>query len=99
MTVLSHLRELPFSQIKIDQSVVENIVDAPGRCMVLSSLIEMGQGLGMEVTVEGVETREQFDLVMAMAPERIQGFFISPALSARDILNLPQHFDRITTHG
>ena len=99
MTVLSPLRELPFSQIKIDQSIVENIVGSPGACMVLSSLIEMGQGLGMEVTVEGVETREQFDLVMDMAPERIQGFFISPALSAQDILKLPQQFDRTMPHG
>ena len=92
-TVLNHLRELPFSQIKIDQSMVANIVDDRGACMVLSSLIEMGQGLDMEVTVEGIENRAQFDLVMAMKPERIQGFFISTALSAADIVKLPTYFD------
>ncbi|GCE83774.1 bifunctional diguanylate cyclase/phosphodiesterase [Komagataeibacter diospyri] len=96
ITVLNHLRELPFSQVKIDQSMVANIVGNPDACMVLSSLIDMGQGFGMEITVEGVENREQFDLVMQMKPERIQGFYISSALSSQDILKLPSHFDGTT---
>lgn len=96
ITVLNHLRELPFSQVKIDQSMVANIVGNPDACMVLSSLIDMGQGFNMEVTVEGVENREQFELVTALKPERIQGFFVSSALSSQDILKLPRRFEGVT---
>ncbi|WP_408891851.1 EAL domain-containing protein [Novacetimonas pomaceti] len=92
-TTLRHLHDLPFNQLKIDQSLVAGIVDNPGECEVLASLVSLGQVYGLEVTVEGVETRAQFDLVLAMKPDRVQGFFISPALSSSALTKLPPRFE------
>ena len=92
-TMLRHLRDLPFNQLKIDQSLVTGIVDNAGDREVLASLIGLGQVYGLEVTVEGVETRAQFEIVHMMKPDRVQGFFISPALSSQALLKLPSRFE------
>ncbi|WVM90086.1 EAL domain-containing protein [Halopseudomonas pachastrellae] len=43
-------------------------------------MIEMGHSLGLEVVAEGVEQREQLDILRSLGCDQVQGFFISPAL-------------------
>ena len=56
---LSYLTQLPFDQLKIDQSFVRNIGVKHSDAVIVQTIIGMANNLGMEVIAEGVETEEQ----------------------------------------
>jgi len=86
---LSNLRKFPFDKIKIDRSFVRDLsvanVDA---LAIVRSVAQLGVTLGMATTAEGVETKEQRDSVFAEGCTEMQGFYISPAVPAREIPRL-----------
>jgi EAL domain-containing protein (putative c-di-GMP-specific phosphodiesterase class I) len=53
---LSYLTQLPFDQLKIDQSFVRNIGVKHSDSVIVQTIIGMAHNLGMEVIAEGVET-------------------------------------------
>jgi len=86
---LSNLRKFPFDKIKIDRSFVRDLsvanVDA---LAIVRSVAQLGVTLGMATTAEGVETKEQRDSVYAEGCTEMQGYYISPAIPAREIARL-----------
>ncbi|MGY6768258.1 putative bifunctional diguanylate cyclase/phosphodiesterase [Komagataeibacter xylinus] len=87
---LSTLRELPLQSLKLDRCLVRDIAtDAEARNL-LAALIKLGHGYNLAVTVEGVETQEEFDTVRALGVDYVQGFFISRAVSATELIRITQ---------
>ena len=73
---LSYLTYLPVQKVKIDKSIVDNyLVD--GRESFITNIFRLVHGLGMTLTVEGVEQRWQYDKLKAMNCDLIQGYFFS----------------------
>lgn len=56
---VTYLTQLPFDQLKIDQTFVRNIGIKPADTMIVQTIIGMANNLGMEIIAEGVETEEQ----------------------------------------
>jgi len=56
---LSYLTQLPFDQLKIDQTFVRNIGVKSTDEIIIQTIIGMGRNLGMQVIAEGVETEQQ----------------------------------------
>jgi diguanylate cyclase (GGDEF)-like protein len=56
---LSYLTQLPLDQMKIDQSFVRNIGVKPSDAIIVQTIINMANNLGMEVIAEGVESEAQ----------------------------------------
>jgi diguanylate cyclase (GGDEF)-like protein/PAS domain S-box-containing protein len=81
---LSHLRNLPFQTLKIDQSFVAGLAAGTGDAAIVSAVVALGHSLQVTVLAEGVETREQLDLLAARECDLVQGFYYSPPLSAPD---------------
>ena len=73
---LSRLTALPVSIVKIDQRFVRGIND-PANFTIVRSVVALADALGMEVTAEGIETREQLELVRSAGCRRGQGFYFS----------------------
>jgi EAL domain-containing protein (putative c-di-GMP-specific phosphodiesterase class I) len=48
---------------------------------IVRAILLLSQALGLEVTAEGVETREQFDLLAALGCDAVQGYLISRPIS------------------
>ncbi len=79
---LSYLTMFPFDKIKIDRSFVQKLTTRPECKAIISSVLALGRGLDMEITAEGVETKEQFDILMSLGVDSLQGFlFGHPCLS------------------
>ena len=55
---LSQLRSLPFDRIKIDRSFVMSLLDDKGSASIIQSIISLGEGLGLPITAEGIESKE-----------------------------------------
>jgi EAL domain-containing protein (putative c-di-GMP-specific phosphodiesterase class I) len=85
---LSYLSSFPFNKIKIDKSFVNEIVDNSEAFSIIRAIILLGDALGMRVTVEGVETAAQLELLAQEACDEIQGYHISPPRPAYDVPQL-----------
>jgi diguanylate cyclase (GGDEF)-like protein len=73
---LSYLRTFPFQKIKIDQSFTRDLGHDPGALAIVRAVSAMGKDLGMRIVVEGVETKEQLDLVRREGCSEVQGYLM-----------------------
>jgi EAL domain-containing protein (putative c-di-GMP-specific phosphodiesterase class I) len=76
-----HLHSLPINLLKIDSGFVKAIAERNADRQLVGAMIDMGHSLGLEVVAEGVEHREQLDILRGLGCDQVQGFFISPALA------------------
>ena len=82
---LGYLKKLPFHTLKIDQSFVRELKDNPQDLAIISAVIALGQGFNLKVVAEGVETRQQLDLLQSLQCEQMQGYWFCPPLTAAGI--------------
>ncbi len=87
---LSYLKRIPLDSLKIDRSFVMGIETDERDASIVSTIIMLGQSLGLTVVAEGVETQEQLALLSEMSCNEVQGFLFSrpvPAAHVADLLN------------
>ncbi len=80
---LSYLRSFPFDKIKIDRCFIKGLGDSSESDAIVQAVAGLADSLGMTTTAEGVETREQLDLVRKLGCTDVQGFYYSPPVPAR----------------
>ena len=81
---LSYLTFVPANKVKIDKSLVDNyLVD--GKEDFIQNIVQLVHGLGMKLTVEGVEHKWQYDKLCSMKCDYIQGYLFSKPMSAEDV--------------
>ena len=82
---LSYLAHLPIDQLKIDKSFVQNIPGKSSDETIARTIISMGQGLGMNVIAEGVETEAQRAFLAHHGCHAYQGYLFSRPLSVKQL--------------
>ena len=75
---LSYLRKFPFDKIKIDQSFIRDLSDTDDAAAIVKAVMDLGSGLGMSTTAEGVETEAQLLHLRREGCNEVQGYLISP---------------------
>lgn len=83
---LRHLSAFPVSGLKIDRSFVAGMLQRPGDRAVVELLANLGQGLGLRVTAEGVETEEQAGELRGLGVNALQGYHIGRPAAAEQLL-------------
>lgn len=77
---LSRLAHLPIRELKIDRSFMRDIERDAGALAIATAVVRVGQGLGMTVVAEGVETEGQRRTLAELGCDIVQGFLYAPAL-------------------
>lgn len=77
---LSYLRDFPVSTLKIDRSFVKNLPENVRDSGIARAIIAMGQGLGLGIVAEGIETAEQLQFLIRAGCDYGQGYFLSVPL-------------------
>ena len=78
---LAYLRRLPVDALKLSGSFIRELwPDGPADEPVISALAGLAHRLGLSVTVEGVETREQADRLAALGCDTAQGWYFASAV-------------------
>jgi diguanylate cyclase (GGDEF)-like protein len=85
---LDYLRRYPADRVKIAQDFVRQIAIDPGSAAIVRATIALARELGMVAIAEGVETREQFELLKAWGCTQMQGFYFAKPLAPEDVLPL-----------
>ncbi|MFT4112080.1 putative bifunctional diguanylate cyclase/phosphodiesterase [Silvibacterium sp.] len=71
---LRHLHQLPISTLKIDRSFIDRICDESEAREIVHAILSLAHSLGMQVVAEGVERKEQLELLRSMECDQLQGF-------------------------
>jgi EAL domain-containing protein (putative c-di-GMP-specific phosphodiesterase class I) len=85
---LGYLRRFPVDKIKIDKSFVQNLGITEEAAAIIECVARLGRALGLTVTAEGVENKEQHRFVRAAGCHQLQGFLFSKAVSGENITEM-----------
>ncbi|MBZ9540335.1 bifunctional diguanylate cyclase/phosphodiesterase [Modicisalibacter tunisiensis] len=85
-TSISFLKEIPFSSIKIDRSLIAGLSDRDAQEArgIMDGLLYLVKRLGRGVVIEGVETAEEVEILRAMGADLLQGYYFQRPLAWRD---------------
>lgn len=81
---LSNLIDLPITEIKINHDFIRQCLTEKRVCTLVSSIIELGRNLGLNVIAEGIETMQQLQWLRTLGCPIAQGFLFAHPMSAQD---------------
>lgn len=74
---LSQLRDLPFTELKLDLSFIQRAIASPRDQTIMLHTIELAKKIGLITVAEGLEKKEHWDLVTSMGCDMAQGFLLA----------------------
>ncbi|MEP7312579.1 MAG: EAL domain-containing protein [Pseudomonadota bacterium] len=84
-STLASLEQLPLTRVKLDRSLIASIDSNPRAAAIANATIGLCGDLGLAITAEGVERREQFAVLLAHRPMFLQGFLIAMPTARSEI--------------
>lgn len=72
---LNHIREMPFDVIKVDQSFVQDLANDSYSRYFIKMVADLANAIGVNVCVEGIETKEQYEVLKGLNVSLIQGYY------------------------
>jgi diguanylate cyclase (GGDEF)-like protein/PAS domain S-box-containing protein len=85
---LSYLKRFPFDKIKIDRCFVSDIAEIGGSSVIVQAVVNIATAGNMTTTAEGVETREQMEMLRALGCTEMQGYLFSAAKPGPEVRRL-----------
>lgn len=82
---LSHIQDIPFSIMNIDQTLVQRALETKSGMAILESSIQLAKKLNLETSVQGVEHEEQIELVRRLGCDYVIGDLIAKSMRVQDI--------------
>ncbi len=90
---LNSILELPLDMIKLDKSMIDTVMMDERGFMVVDSSVSMVKKLGMKVVAEGVEKKEQVDVLSRMGVDYLQGYYFSKPIPQDELLDYIRKFN------
>jgi EAL domain-containing protein (putative c-di-GMP-specific phosphodiesterase class I) len=91
---LMQLRQLPFTEVKIDQAFVADAPHSRDSRLIIQAVTDLAHGLGLTATAEGVETLDQLRIIRELGCDHVQGYLISAPLEPSVLRPWLQRFRR-----
>ncbi len=82
---LASLQRLPAAELKIDRAFVTDLATSEHAQFIANTIVKMAHALDMRVVAEGVETRQQRDLLVAMGCDELQGYLFAKPMPAHEL--------------
>ncbi len=74
---LSYLKKLPIQELKIDKTFIHDLTRDNADAILVQTMLSIGRRFGLDVVAEGVETKEQYEMLRDMGCTAFQGYFFS----------------------
>lgn len=91
----AYLKDFPVDKIKIDKVFIHNLATDTSNISLIAAMVAMANKLNIKTVVEGVETEEQYKLLLQEGISEFQGFYIAkpmPADQLNEFLNKTKLF-------
>ena len=85
---LSAMQQFPISTLKIDKSFVRHVSSNPDDATIVSTIVQMGRNLNMDVVAEGVESEDQLTFLQNLGCTYVQGLLFGDPMSSDSYLEL-----------
>lgn len=82
---ITQIKEIPCTTVKIDKSFIDNVVDNEADRSIIRALINLGRELDFCLIMEGIETKEQMDMLNQIGAEYMQGYYFAKPMPAHDV--------------
>ena len=90
---MAQLKRIPFTELKIDRAFVNGATTNAGANAILRSSIDLAKRLNMKIVAEGVETREEWDLVEELGCDYVQGFYCAKPMPNDEFMQFFEEWD------
>ena len=91
---LSRLTKLPVDEVKIDKSLVFNMLREPGDLAVVRATIDLARSLELDVVAEGIEDGVTWERLRQLGCKKAQGYYLSRPVPAPDLEQWLDHWER-----
>lgn len=81
---LAYLKKMPLTELKIDKSFVSDIVSSENDAVIVKATINLAHNLGLQVTAEGVESKEIMDKLREYGCDIAQGYYLNKPLAIKE---------------
>jgi len=89
---LAYLHRLPLDLLKIDKSFVQNMLQCSETREIVRTIIALAQNLNLDIVAEGVETKDQQQLLFEMGCTHAQGYLYSKSIPAENVDGFLQNY-------
>lgn len=91
---LSYLKNFKIDKLKIDKSFIDDCHIETSDFQIVKTIIEMGKIFNFKVQAEGVETKEQLDILKKLGCNYVQGYYYNKPLEYKLFLNLIEEIQK-----
>ncbi len=85
---LAHLTRFPFDYMKMDRSFIEALCSHDSKSVLISSMVQLGHAMSMQIVGEGIEFPEQLESLRRLGCDIAQGFHLSPPIGTDEVTEL-----------
>ncbi len=96
---LNSVQKLQADVLKIDKQFMDSLESGEKSRTIVSSIVSMARLLGLHVIVEGVETKEQTEILLELDCAYAQGYYFYRPMPSEDYKNLLQMPERVSKRG
>ena len=82
---LAYLKHLPIDQLKIDKLFIHDLATDLTSQNIVKTIVNLANSMGLELIAEGIEMKEQFDILKELGCKNFQGFYFSTPLPAEEL--------------
>ena len=83
---LNYIVDMPVQIVKFDRDMIQSYFKNEKAKLVLNATMRMVHDMGLKVVSEGVETKEQLDMLVELGIDYIQGYYFSKPLPADEFM-------------
>ncbi|MGN0316450.1 MAG: putative bifunctional diguanylate cyclase/phosphodiesterase [Lachnospira sp.] len=85
---LNYIKQLPLDIIKVDKTFIDDIVEDDYAQAFVKLIVDLSKTIGTKIVVEGVERKEQVQLLKELGADYIQGFYYGKPIPAAEFENI-----------
>jgi EAL domain-containing protein (putative c-di-GMP-specific phosphodiesterase class I)/CheY-like chemotaxis protein len=89
------LKHMPFTELKVDRIFAHGATEDPATRAILESSIKLGRVFGLNVVVEGIEIKADYELAAALGCDEIQGYFIAKPMPPDEFIKWLSDYEKI----
>ncbi|MCO8041487.1 EAL domain-containing protein [Acinetobacter bohemicus] len=80
-----YLKNLSVDELKIDKEFIQGLTEGSKEEMILESIIQLANKLGLKVTAEGVETKQQANILIRLGCQQMQGYLLGKPMTVEQL--------------